>query len=76
MTFQQGKATLYIQAWVDAKDVDLIKWMVKVSEGDHSEAFGDPLTTRWNSNPLQEIEERLGLFADRLPELLSPADNE
>lgn len=67
-TFQMGQATLYVQARIDANAVNEISWMVNFSERDHSEAFGDPFVTRWDQNPLHHIEERLGLFADRLPE--------
>ena len=67
VSFTHGRATLYLQARVDVSELNEIAWMVNLSDAQHSEAFGDPLVTKWDQNPLPEIEYRLGLFADRLP---------
>lgn len=64
---------LKLQARVLEQDLDHIDWRLSVEfvPDFADESFGGPFLTRWNEDPTAAIEERLGRFADALPEIVA-----
>ncbi len=63
-----GNVVLNVQARVDLDDLDVIRWHVGDSQG---ESYGGPFSTHGTESALPQLEERLGRFADAVPDLVA-----
>ncbi len=62
---------LRLQARVLSEEIDVIDWILSSGEFGFSQA----LTTFWTADPLAELENRFGAFADALPQIFQDLTN-